>query len=1074
MAIKLTVIYRILNKSMRYCTRTFRLTSGVLYLLVLIFLSYSKQLHAAAPDIGDNGSGICTAGSDILFIIDDSGSVDEFEYAQMQSSIVDVGNQLLSANTNHHIATMHFGGPTTDYTTGGQHVFFERDFSTAAVIPPVRQFGWGGAFNPTWLQDYMAGAVLHAGWGLDRSISTTDPYIVSPLKELARRNNIPLHILLFTDMDRNLELDPGHPTPNFCCSALIDRSDSGYQPDDGSEFTIYNIYKNQGVTFSVVGFNLTDITKSAAATLSSFGGGYNGFIDGNPSDPETGSGGKRLIIADPASFSLTPAQVALVTTNANCGIPGSDFGDAPISYGNVSHTVADSPTLYLGTMPPDKDAKDLSSINADGDNNNGTDDEDGITPPALAWVSGSTEKVSVDIHGKGFLNAWIDWNLDGDFDDSGEQISNEMVVSTGTTNLSIAIPVSALSGNLPARFRLCSISGNCNTPTGQAIDGEVEDYLISITSCTALTGDVSEIAAAIPFQVATGDKVFVASSSPVPSSEGHLKAYAIEANGSIGTSVAWDAATLMNTEKREDNLYSTDASGSEEKFDDLDDAAFGAGANPTVSKIKQFTIDPSVDSGAYLAGRANGSWLGPISRGNDVALLTQANNMGQFLTDTAYRTFYNGTISSRSEKILVSNDDGFLYAFDQSDGQLDWGWMPRSLVGELKNYTSFQGLRLMRGTVDIIDAKDSLGNYDTYVVGSYKDGLGQYVLKLDSDGDLDSVVWDQDYSASFNVAPNHGEKDYFRDGSGQTYVTYVVTDSSNQSTLVVREITNAATNTEVALNFNATSTPFVIQNFGNTKGPAAKTLYLGDDSGNIKRTALLTGGSLDNSANLKLALEGSSVGTLNAAEPILFLGASSSTSGGLYYLRAQSESRLTILDYNNATTNWDKRWTSYVGGAGLWDSSNVYTADTSGAPTDVDKDGFYSNVTANGIQSLPADARITDAAQIVSNTVIVPVSVQASGDCFGRAYFYVYNLTDGVFPDYKLMKMDSSKITGDIALGFGEPSRVNISDMPSNELMIGHGITDQNTNNKVEIDTSFLINDKVSTGIRGWKEWRQE
>jgi hypothetical protein len=131
-------------------------------------------------------------------------------------------------------------------------------------------------------------------------------------------------------------------------------------------------------------------------------------------------------------------------------------------------------------------------------------------------------------------------------------------------------------------------------------------------------------------------------------------------------------------------------------------------------------------------------------------------------------------------------------------------------------------------------------------------------------------------------------------------------------------------------------------------------------------------------------------------------------------------------------------------------------------------------VTANGIQSLPADARITDAAQIVSNIVIVPVSVQASGDCFGRAYFYVYNLTDGVFPDNKLLNPDSTKITGDIALGYGDPSRVNISDMPSNELMIGHGMTDQNRSNNAEIDTSFLINDKLSTGIRGWKERRQE
>ncbi|MEE9413484.1 MAG: hypothetical protein V3V22_10580, partial [Methylococcales bacterium] len=105
----------------------FRSTSGIFYLLLFIGLSNSMLLHAApllnaaAPDIG--GSDSCTAGSDILFIIDDSSSVDTFEYAQMQSSIVDVGNQLLSANNNHQIATMHYGGTWDDYTTGGQHVF---------------------------------------------------------------------------------------------------------------------------------------------------------------------------------------------------------------------------------------------------------------------------------------------------------------------------------------------------------------------------------------------------------------------------------------------------------------------------------------------------------------------------------------------------------------------------------------------------------------------------------------------------------------------------------------------------------------------------------------------------------------------------------------------------------------------------------------------------------------------------------------------------------------------------------------------------------------------------------------
>ncbi len=821
--------------------------------------------------------------------------------------------------------------------------------------------------------------------------------------------------------------------------------------------------------------------------------GMVGFLDSSVSIPVSG----YEVLAAPTAGSLT-----VVSIQGDLDIPGEymtttdpAFPSFPADYANGSP----GPALDIDTVNGNFTAASTSM------NLNAGSNEDLILltnivlriPDALASNNTSLTLVSTVQNDDGGTAGINDLGIST----SAGSLTFDAGVTSGTATTYTSTPLSISGGsfdlsaddiaNYTEGLWGCSGNGSFELVTsnsfgrglgsGTVIIADGDNVTCTITyddipMCTALTGDVSETAAAIPFQVASGDKVFVASNSPLPSSAGHLKAYSVQANGSIGTTVAWDAATLMDTIKREAGLYSTNVSGTKVLFNSnsFDDAAFSSSGTPTVAKIKEYTITPSIDSGVYLAGRASGSWLGPMSRGNDVALLTQMNNMGQFLTDSAYRSFYNGTISSRSEKILVSSDDGFLYAFDQSTGQLSWGWMPRTLAAELKNYSSFQSQGYMRGTVDIIDAKDSSGNYATYVIGSYKDGLGQYALKLNSSGELGSVVWDQDYSGSYSSAPNHGEKDYFRDGSELTYVTYVVTNSSNQSTLVLREITTAATNTEVAVTFNATSTPYVIQDFGDSNGPTAKTLYLGDESGNIQRTALLDSGSLETAANLKSALEGSSVGHLNASEPILFLGASSSNTGGQYYLRAQSEFRLTLLDYNSSTTNWDKRWTSYVGGAGSWDASNVYTADNSGAPTDVDNDGFFTNVTANGIQSLPADARITDAAQIVANNVILPVSVQTAGSCFGKAYFYLYNLTNGVFPDNKLMNLDSSKITTNIALGYGDPSRVSIADMPSAEYMLGYGLTDQNKDNDVEINEPFRINDKISTGIRGWKERRQE
>jgi hypothetical protein len=211
-------------------------------------------------------------------------------------------------------------------------------------------------------------------------------------------------------------------------------------------------------------------------------------------------------------------------------------------------------------------------------------------------------------------------------------------------------------------------------------------------------------------------------------------------------------------------------------------------------------------------------------------------------------------------------------------------------------------------------------------------------------------------------------------------------------------------------------------------------------------------------------------GDLHATEPLLFLGAAVSASDRKYYLRAQSENRLTVLQYDPATTHWNKRWTSYVGGAGSWDASANYLADTSGAPTDNDGDGFATNVTANGIQSLPTSAKITDAAQIVADSIVLPVSVTASGECYGRAYYYLYRLTDGAFPDYKFYGLNGVDYKENLVLGYGEPTLVTISDMPSKEQMRGFGSTDQAPDGTTNLPQSFVISDSISTGLRGWKE----
>ena len=110
------------------------------------------------------------------------------------------------------------------------------------------------------------------------------------------------------------------------------------------------------------------------------------------------------------------------------------------------------------------------------------DDEDGVTLPA-SLVLGSTANVSVVTTGPATctLNAFFDWNADGDFGDAGEQVATDLVVAPGPPQvLAVNVPALASPGLTYARFR-CATAGGLG-PTGAAADGEVEDYVVSVAA----------------------------------------------------------------------------------------------------------------------------------------------------------------------------------------------------------------------------------------------------------------------------------------------------------------------------------------------------------------------------------------------------------------------------------------------------------------------------------------------------------------------------------------------------------------------------------------------------------------
>ncbi len=156
-----------------------------------------------------------------------------------------------------------------------------------------------------------------------------------------------------------------------------------------------------------------------------------------------------------------------------------DFGDAPDSYSTLlasngpRHAV--STALRLGATV-DGEADGAPSVGGTGDGA----DEDGVTISPI--VAGGTTAVVATVNGgPGRLDAWIDWNHDGDFGDAGEQIATNLAVVAGANTINVPVPAAAsvaVATTTYARFRLSTAGGLA--VTGLALDGEVEDYAVTL------------------------------------------------------------------------------------------------------------------------------------------------------------------------------------------------------------------------------------------------------------------------------------------------------------------------------------------------------------------------------------------------------------------------------------------------------------------------------------------------------------------------------------------------------------------------------------------------------------------
>jgi uncharacterized repeat protein (TIGR01451 family) len=175
-----------------------------------------------------------------------------------------------------------------------------------------------------------------------------------------------------------------------------------------------------------------------------------------------------------------------------------DFGDASgpffpttLAEDGARHLLGSG--VYLGACV-DSELDGQPTAGADGDDLGvgiftfGTcatpgDDENGVTF-TTQLIAGTTAGIDVVANEACTLSAWIDFNRDGDWIDPNENIfPGGVALAAGVNSLTFGVPASVVEGAAAARFR-CTTAGPISF-SGEAPDGEVEDYMVALAATPA-------------------------------------------------------------------------------------------------------------------------------------------------------------------------------------------------------------------------------------------------------------------------------------------------------------------------------------------------------------------------------------------------------------------------------------------------------------------------------------------------------------------------------------------------------------------------------------------------------------
>ncbi|MEL6605034.1 MAG: GEVED domain-containing protein [Cyanobacteria bacterium J06614_10] len=207
---------------------------------------------------------------------------------------------------------------------------------------------------------------------------------------------------------------------------------------------------------------------------------------------DNADGGGITPPGDPTGGPAFEREASSLQTTA-VGDAQLDYGDAPDTTtgtgpGDYQTAPGRGPSHVVGALRLGS-VVDAESIDSQDDGPPLEDDgvviNDGGTNPVLhneSLIAGQTYTLDVTTVGTGILNAWIDFDGDGEFE-AGEEIATDVSSTGGTESLSVTVPFGATAGSTYARFRYSTVdTANGMTSTSAAPDGEVEDYNITLVA----------------------------------------------------------------------------------------------------------------------------------------------------------------------------------------------------------------------------------------------------------------------------------------------------------------------------------------------------------------------------------------------------------------------------------------------------------------------------------------------------------------------------------------------------------------------------------------------------------------